>query len=108
MESIKSIETFENIINSNERSIIKFEANWCPDCRRLNMFIDNIVKEHQDLQWYQIDRDDFPEIAQTYEVMGIPSLLIFRNGEKLAHLHSADAKTPEEVRQFLDSVKSKN
>ena len=34
--------------------------------------------------------------------MGIPSILIFQNGEKLAHLHSANAKSPEQVESFLD------
>ena len=33
--------------------------------------------------------------------MGIPSLLIFKNSEKLAHLHSANAKSPEQVETFL-------
>jgi hypothetical protein len=37
--------------------------------------------------------------------MGIPSLLVYRNGEKVAHLHSANAKTPESVEEFLESVK---
>jgi len=36
--------------------------------------------------------------------MGIPSLLVFQNGEKKAHLHSANAKSPEEVREFLNHV----
>ena len=42
-----------------------------------------------------------PELADKYQVMGIPSLLIFKNGEKTGHLHSANAKTPEEVNEFL-------
>ncbi|WP_294744544.1 thioredoxin family protein, partial [uncultured Exiguobacterium sp.] len=45
--------------------------------------------------------DEFPEIASNHDVMGIPSLLVFKNNEKLAHLHSANAKTPEEVTAFL-------
>lgn len=101
MEIIQSKETFEDIIKGDDRAIIKFEADWCPDCKRLDMFIGEIVEDYKSLKWYEIDRDAFPEIAETYQVMGIPSLLIFENGEKLAHLHSANAKTPEQVRDFL-------
>ena len=41
------------------------------------------------------------DAATENDVMGIPSLLIFKNNEKLAHLHSANAKTPEDVKAFL-------
>ena len=50
-----------------------------------------------------MNRDNFPDVAEKYQVMGIPSLLIFRNGEKLAHLHSANAKSPAQVTEFLDA-----
>ena len=39
--------------------------------------------------------------------MGIPSILVFKNGEKLAHLHSANAKSPEQVESFLDETFNK-
>ena len=41
------------------------------------------------------------------EVMGIPSLLIFENGQKHAHLHSANAKSPEQVESFLKETFNK-
>lgn len=101
MKQIESNEQFETLISQAEPVIIKFQAGWCPDCRRLDMFIGDIIEENKQFDWYEIDRDDFPEIADKYEVMGIPSLLIFQDGEKKAHLHSAYAKTPEQVSQFL-------
>ncbi|MBS4222957.1 thioredoxin family protein [Lederbergia citrea] len=105
MDAIKSNEQFEEIISSNEPVIVKFEADWCPDCKRMDMFIGDIVEANKQYTWFEMDRDQFPEIAEKYSVMGIPSLLIFQNGEKTAHLHSAKAKSPEQVNEFLDSVK---
>ena len=52
----------------------------------------------------KIDRDEFQEISEEQNVMGIPSLLVFKNGEKLAHLHSANAKTQDQVREFLNNL----
>ncbi|GIN56698.1 thiol reductase thioredoxin [Lederbergia ruris] len=105
MENIQSQEMFEQVIASEKPVIVKFEASWCPDCKRLDMFIGDIIEENPQFTWYQIDRDQFPELADQYQVMGIPSLLLFQNGEKLAHLHSANAKTPEEVTAFLEQNK---
>ncbi|RWZ52288.1 thioredoxin [Halobacillus fulvus] len=103
MESIHTTETFNETIKSEQPVIVKFQADWCPDCRRMDMFIGPILEEYNGYQWYDVNRDELPEIAEKYEVMGIPSLLIFKQGEKVAHLHSANAKTPEEVQEFLQA-----
>ena len=68
------------------------------------MFIDEVTAEHQDKQWFPIDRDEFPDISEEQSVMGIPSLLVFKNGEKIAHLHSANAKTADAVKEFLNTL----
>ncbi|MCA1012905.1 thioredoxin family protein [Halobacillus halophilus] len=103
MESIHTIEKFNETIESEQPVIIKFQADWCPDCRRMDMFIGEVLEEYNQYHWYDVNRDEIPEVADKYEVMGIPSLLIFKQGEKIAHLHSANAKTPEEVEEFLQT-----
>ncbi|SFK37052.1 Thioredoxin [Halobacillus dabanensis] len=103
MEAIQTVERFNEIITSERPVIVKFEADWCPDCRRMDMFIGDILEEYKGYDWYNVNRDELPEIAEKYEVMGIPSILIFKDGNKKAHLHSANAKTPEEVEEFLQA-----
>ncbi len=105
MQGIKNTEQFKEAINSNDPVIVKFTADWCPDCRRMDMFIDDIMDEYNGYKWFNLNRDELPEIADEQEVMGIPSLLIFQNGEKKAHLHSANAKSPEQVTEFLEAQK---
>ncbi|WP_412519671.1 thioredoxin family protein [Staphylococcus simulans] len=104
MEAIKTREDFDKIIESNAPVIIKFEAGWCPDCRAMDMWIDPIVEKYNDYKWYNVNRDELEDVAQDYEVMGIPSLLVFKDGEKTAHLHSANAKSPEQVEDFLSET----
>ncbi|MEK3937487.1 thioredoxin family protein [Sporosarcina sp. FSL W7-1349] len=104
MKPITTEEQFNEVITGDGKSLIKFQAGWCPDCTRMDMFIDPIVEKYDMYTWYEVDRDVLPEIAEKYDVMGIPSLLIFSNGEKEAHLHSANAKSPQQVTDFLDSV----
>lgn len=105
MNSITTTEQFNNIIASDKEVIVKFTAGWCPDCTRMDMFIEPIIEEYNQYSWYEINRDELPEIAEKYDVMGIPSLLIYQNNEKKAHLHSANAKSPSQVTEFLQSQK---
>ncbi|MBO8170279.1 MAG: thioredoxin family protein [Bacillaceae bacterium] len=104
MEKITAEEQFEQVINQ-DKCIIKFFADWCPDCRRMDMFIGDIMRDHAYMPWYEINTDEFPELREKYDVMGVPSLLVFEKGQKTAHLHSANAKTPDQVRAFLDDLK---
>ena len=101
MESIQTTENFNKIIQSDQPVIIKFEAGWCPDCKAMDLWIDPIIEKYNAYQWYSVNRDQLEDVAANHDVMGIPSLLIFKNGEKLAHLHSANAKSPEQVETFL-------
>ncbi|MFC6039459.1 thioredoxin family protein [Paenisporosarcina macmurdoensis] len=105
MNSITTTEQFNDLISSDKEIIVKFTAGWCPDCTRMDMFIDPIIEEYNQYAWYEINRDELPELAEKYDVMGIPSLLIYQNNEKKAHLHSANAKSPSQVTEFLQSQK---
>ena len=101
MQGIHKTEDFNSTINSKEPVIIKFEADWCPDCKAMDLWIDPIIEKYNAYQWYSVNRDELEDVAANHDVMGIPSLLIFKNSEKLAHLHSANAKSPEQVETFL-------
>nr|WP_295972260.1 thioredoxin family protein [uncultured Bacillus sp.] len=104
MKQVKTEQEYFEQINREQLTVGIFTTNWCPDCKRLELFIDEIIGENEDKQWFTIDRDEFRQISEDQQVMGIPSLLVFKNGEKLAHLHSANAKTPDEVREFLKNL----
>lgn len=101
MEPITTYQDYKSTIDSDEKIVIKFYAGWCPDCTALNMFIPPILEKFESTTFYELNRDEVEDAATENDVMGIPSLLVFKNGEKLAHLHSRDAKTPEQVEAFL-------
>ncbi|WP_377889026.1 thioredoxin family protein [Alkalihalobacillus sp. R86527] len=101
MQQIESKQSYDALINDSQVTILKYEANWCPDCKRLDLFIEDIMKEHNDKKWAQIDIEQFPEITEDNEVMGIPSLLVYKNGKKVGHLHSANTKNPDQVKEYL-------
>lgn len=82
MKKITTNEQFNELIQSDKEIIVKFYADWCPDCTRMNMFIGDILEEYNQNDWYELNKDELPDLAEKYQVMGIPSLLIFKNGEK--------------------------
>lgn len=100
MQKINTVEEYQSVIDQEQTVVIKFYTTWCPDCTRLDQFIDEIVEQNKDKEWYTMDRDEFPEIGEQEAVLGIPSLLVFKNGTKIGHLR-ADRKTPEEIEEFL-------
>ncbi|GIO24347.1 thioredoxin family protein [Oceanobacillus sp. J11TS1] len=101
MQAIKTEAEFQEIIQSEKPVIIKFFADWCPDCKRMDMFIGEVMEEFRNYDWYEVNSDEVSGLAEKYEVMGIPSILLFQNGEKIAHQHSAYTKTPDSVTEFL-------
>lgn len=104
MDKIESEAQYRELIGRDTYTVVKYYASWCPDCRNLDRFIGGIIAEHSDKSWVELDTEQFPDIAEENEVRGIPSLLVYRNGRKIAHLHSKFAKTPEQVREYLDSL----
>lgn len=104
MKQIKTEQEYREHISQDKLTVGVFTTTWCPDCKRLEMFIDEVIAENQDKEWFLIDRDEFPDISEEQNVMGIPSLLVFKNSEKLAHLHSANAKTADAVKEFLNTL----
>jgi thioredoxin 1 len=91
MEEIKSIEQYHELISQDKPVVMKFFAEWCPDCRKLDKFIGGVVTEHNNKDWFAMNTEQFQSIAEENDVRGIPSLLVF---EKVA-------KTPDQIREFL-------
>ncbi|WMX58782.1 thioredoxin family protein [Peribacillus sp. R9-11] len=60
----KTEQEFREQITKDELTVGIFTTTWCPDCKRLGMFIEEVTEEHQDKQWFKIDRDEFPEISE--------------------------------------------
>ncbi len=104
MKTLETAEQFQEVIQTDKPVMVKFFATWCPDCAVINHFIGDIIEEYSEYDWYEMNRDHVPDLAEKYEIMGIPSLLLFQNGEKIAHLHSSHTKRPEQITDFLNKM----
>jgi len=103
MEELKSEEEFKNRIN-NGKTMMIFSAGWCPDCRAIEPALPEIEEAFPYYSFVEVDRDEFIDICQEYDVFGIPSFLAFNNGKETGRFVSKDRKTKEEVIRFIRSL----
>lgn len=70
---------FENVIKEG-KVLVDCYANWCGPCKMLSPIVDEISEEVTDYNFYKLDVDDASVIAEKYNIMSIPTLLIFKDG----------------------------
>ena len=80
---IKNKEEFQNIINS-DYALVDFFATWCGPCKMLSPLIENIANSRDNIKVAKVDVDKHEDLAKTYGVMSIPTLILFKNGKVVA------------------------
>lgn len=87
-------ENFEHeVLASNKPVLVDFWADWCMPCRMMAPVIDSIANENKDVKVGKINVDDQQELAQKYQIMGIPALLVFKDGKVVASSVGVKPKT---------------
>lgn len=105
MNKLESIEQFDRAIAATKPTVALFKADWCKDCKFIDPFMPEVAETYSDrLTFLVVDRDAFPELAERYNVLGIPSFIAFREGKPTATFISKLRKTREEIEAFLDKV----
>lgn len=71
----------EEVLKSDKPVIIDFYADWCGPCKMMSPIIDNIAEELGDsVKVGKVNSDENMDLAEKYEIMSIPTILIFKNG----------------------------
>lgn len=73
---------FDSIINDTRPVIIDFHALWCGPCKVQSPILKEVASElGERVRVIKIDVDQNPEIAGRYHIQGVPTVMVFKNGE---------------------------
>ncbi|MEG3659207.1 thioredoxin [Arenibacter palladensis] len=77
-------DSFNNIINSETPVLVDFHADWCGPCKMLAPILKQVKDEMgNDLKIVKIDVDKNQSLASTYQVRGVPTMILFKNGKQV-------------------------
>lgn len=92
----------QEVLESNVPVICDFWATWCGPCRAIKPLLESLSNESNGkFKVVAIDVDEFADIASTYNISAIPTILIFKNGEVTQKY--VGVKTKQELLSAVES-----
>ncbi len=71
----------KEVVESEKRVLLDFWASWCGPCRMLSPIVDEIAEERTDIKVGKVNVDEQQELAATFNVMSIPTLIVLDKGQ---------------------------
>ena len=90
---------FEEVKGSDKPVLLDFYADWCGPCRMVSPIVDEIARENPQYLVGKINVDTEAELAQSFRVLSIPTLVVMKGGQVVKQ--SAGAKSKAEILAML-------
>lgn len=71
----------QEVLQSDKPVLVDFFATWCGPCKMLSPIVDQLADEHPEVKVCKLDVDENQDLAQQFQVMSIPTLILFKDGQ---------------------------
>lgn len=88
------------VLKKGGKVIVDFYADWCGPCKMLGSVLEEISIERKDIKIIKVNVDKHEDIAEKYQIMMIPKVLVYKDGEQINDLTGFVPK--EEILKGLD------
>lgn len=83
----------QSVLGSDKLVLVDFWATWCNPCKMLAPIVEQIAQEYQDqVVVAKIDADTNGDIVNQYQILGLPTLLLFKNGQPVSAMTGFQTK----------------
>ena len=76
----------KNVVNSEETYVVDFWAEWCAPCRMMAPILEEFANKQENIKVAKVNVDESPALSQKYGITGIPTMIVFKNGEEVKRL----------------------
>jgi thioredoxin 1 len=97
--------TFEaDVLKSAKPVLVDYWAEWCGPCRMVSPVLEEIASEYSDkIDVVKLNVDDNPDVTRQYNIMNIPTLSVFKDGEVVKEIIGAKPKSAL-LRELADYI----
>lgn len=82
------------VLNNDKPVLVDFWATWCGPCKQVAPVLEEIADEYAEkIQIAKLDIDQNPSVARDYQVMSVPTMLLFSGGEPVKQIVGAKPKS---------------
>lgn len=94
---------FDALMSQGKPALVQFDATWCPYCKALQPHLQKLAeKRRSELDVFRLDVDEEPDLAAEYDVRGLPTLIIFRDGKVIGRFDGSAGA--DELSDWVEGV----